>query len=208
MFSHVLAAQTARPPGSVSDTMALLAGGKRSFCPSRQRPRRWLLRMLRCRAPAVYAPRIPRRPETLGTAAPSAPSTRDDSWISSPRGRPPKLCTTVDRQAGDLWRSRSVPPVFRDAPEKPARVAQSGRCRPSSLGRTRQLRSRLWRPRPKTARAQLAPLPTPVVRSMGGASLRRPVGASAAVQWPICAVADWLPAALFKRILKKYIDWQ
>ena len=189
-------AETARPPGSTLTTMALLAGGKRSFCQSRQRPRRWLLKMLRCRAPAVYAPRISRRPETLGTAALSASCTRDDSWISSPRSRPPKLCTTVDRQADDLWRSRSVSPVRRDAPEKPVLVVRSGRCRPSSLARARQLRSRLWRPRPTTARTQLAlPFP-PVVRSMGGASLRRSVGTSAAVQWLICVVADWLPAAL------------
>ena len=196
MFSHVLAAQTARPPGSVSDTMALPTGGKRPFRRSRQQPRRCLLKMLRCRAPTVYAPQVSRRSGTLGTAAPSAPSTRDDSWISSPRGRPPKLCTTVDRQTGDLWRSRSVPPVFRDAPEKPALVARSGRCRPSSLARARQLRFRLCRPRPTTACTQLASTPPPVVRSVDGAPLRRSAGASAAVQWPICVVADWLPAAL------------
>ena len=151
--------------------------------------------MLRRRTPKVCSLLVAQRSETLDTATFSAPRARDDSWISPSRGRPPGLCKAVDRRAGELQRLRNGPPILPDAPGEPALAARSSSCRPSSFVRARQLRSRPRRPLPETARAQPAPLPLPVAGPASSAPLRRPAGKAAAVWWPICVVADWLPAA-------------
>ena len=75
-------------------------------------------------------------------------------------------------------------------------ATQSGRCRLSLPVRACRLRSRLRRPLPTTARVQPAPPTLPVARPASGALLRRSAGTAAAIRWPICVVADWLPAAL------------
>ena len=190
-------AETARPPGSALAETALLAGEKRPVRHARQRPRRWVFKMLRRRAPNVYGLLVAQHAETLGTAAFSAaPRVCDGSWISLSCGRSPELCKVIDRQAGELQRLCNGPPIPPDALGGPALATRSSRCHPSSLVQARWLHSRLRRPLPKTARVQPTPLPLPVAGLVSGALLGRPAGRAATVRWPICVVADWILAAL------------
>ena len=58
-------AETARPPGSALAVTAPLVSGKRPFRHAQQRPRRFLLKMLRHRAPAVSSLLVAQRHRTV-----------------------------------------------------------------------------------------------------------------------------------------------
>ena len=189
-------AETARPPGSMLAEMALLAGGKRPFCHARRRPRKFLLKVLRRRTPEVTGLLVDQRTRTLNTAAFSAPCARDDGWISLSCGRPSGLCRVGDRQAGRRHRLLSAPPILPGASDEPELATRSGCCCPFSPVQARRPRSQLRRPLPRPARTRPAPLPLPAPGPASSAPLRQPAGEAAAVHWPICVVADWLPMAL------------
>ena len=113
--------ETARPPGSGLAETALLVGGQRPFCHARQRPRRWVFKMLSRRAPDVYGLLVAQHAETPGAATFfAAPRARDDSWISLSRGRSPELCKANDHQASKLQRLCNGPPIPPDAPGGPS----------------------------------------------------------------------------------------